>query len=84
MLQAMATGVVMVASNSAPVRDVVFHQETGYLVDPYDIKAFVAQIQAVLDAPDRNQPLRDHARQLMIEQYSYQVCLPKLAEFYLS
>jgi glycosyltransferase involved in cell wall biosynthesis len=70
-------------SDSAPVRDAITHGLNGLLIDPYDIETMVDQMLAVLDAPERYQPLREAARQSMVENFSFYVCLPKLAEFYL-
>lgn len=85
LFQAMSTGCLVLGSNSAPVRDIVFDQETGLLMkDPYNIQATVAQLLEILDKPQQYQFLRENARQSMVENYGFNVCLPKLADFYLS
>jgi glycosyltransferase involved in cell wall biosynthesis len=84
LFQAMSTGVLALTSNSAPVRDIVFDGETGLLLAPYDIDALVEQMLEVLAQPGKFKPLREAARDLMVENYSFEVCLPKLAGFYLS
>ena len=83
LFQALATGCLVIASDSAPVRDAIQHEVNGLLLPPYDIETMVEQMLAVLDAPERYQPLREAARQSMVENFSFEACLPKLAEFYL-
>lgn len=84
LFQALSTGCLVVASDSAPVRDAVTHGENGLLVDPYDLPAFTRQILDVLESPAQYQSLREAARVQMVKHFSFQVCLPQLAEFYLA
>jgi glycosyltransferase involved in cell wall biosynthesis len=84
LFQSMSTGCLVMGSDSAPVRDAITHEVNGLLLPPYDIETMVEQMLAVLDAPERYQPLRETARQSMVENFSFDVCLPKLAEFYLT
>ena len=83
LFQAMSTGVIAVASDSAPVRDGITHEANGLLVPPSDLKAIVETILKVLDCPGDYQHLQDNARERMVQEFSFDVCLPKLAEFYL-
>lgn len=84
LFQAMSTGCLVLGSDSAPVHDGITHLETGVLSAPYDKEALVEHMLEILDQPQRFQPLREAARQKMVEHFSFEVCLPKLAEFYLS
>jgi len=83
LFQAMATGVIALVSDSEPTRDIVFHGETGLLVKPNDIDGFVDQMLDILDRPAAYRPICEAARELMVKNYSFEVCLPQLAEFYL-
>jgi glycosyltransferase involved in cell wall biosynthesis len=83
LFQAMASGCAVVGSDTAPVRELVWHGETGLLVPPEDIDAMVAQVLDVLALPQTMQSYRQNARQLAVERYSFDSCLPKLASFYL-
>lgn len=83
LFQAMSTGVIPLVSNSAPTRDIIFDGVTGFLVEPYDVDAIVDQMLSILDQPAKYKLIRESARQLMVENYSFEVCLPKLAKFYL-
>jgi len=83
LFQAMATGVLAVGSDSAPVRDGITHGVNGLLVSPYDLDTMVDTILDVLDNQSGYQALRDNARERMVQEFSFEVCLPKLADFYL-
>lgn len=82
--QALSSGALVLASDSAPVRDVLTDDVNGLMRDPYDVEAMADTLLEVLDNPGRYAALRDNARQTIVEQYSLEVCLPRLAEFYLS
>ncbi len=82
--QAMASGCLVLASDSEPVRDALVHEQNGLMAQPYDIDEMVDKLCEALDDPGQFQPLRDAARETIVNDYSFQVCLPRLAEFYLS
>lgn len=84
LFQAMSTGCLIMGSDSAPVREAITDGVNGLLVEPYDIDNMVERMLEALDYPQRFQPMRDAARQDMVTQYGFDICLPKLAEFYLS
>jgi glycosyltransferase involved in cell wall biosynthesis len=81
--QSLASGALVMASDVASVRDVMVDNVNGLLVDPYDIDAIMDRMMDVLDNPAKYAPLRDAARQTIVENYSLEVCLPRLSEFYL-
>ena len=58
LLEAMACGCLVVASDTAPVRDVVRHGENGLLVDFFSPEAIAATVGRVLAAPGEFVPLR--------------------------
>ena len=74
----MSTGCSIVASKTAPVEEVIKHNENGLLVDFYDIDGFVEQINYLLDNPQEN--LRKNARQTIIDNYDLKKLLPKHIE----
>ena len=51
LLDAMSTGCLIVASDTAPVREFMTDGRTGLLVPPHDPAALAAKIAAALDAP---------------------------------
>ena len=84
LFQSLATGCLVLASNTSPVHDGIVHEKTGILCDQYDRQQFVDRMLDMLDNPQDYAHLREAGRQSMIDQYSFDVCLPKLAEFYMS
>lgn len=80
--QAMATGCLVMGSNTAPVRDVLTDEVNGLMVEPYEIEMMVERMVEVLESPEKFKYLRESARALMLERYGCDVCLPELAESY--
>jgi glycosyltransferase involved in cell wall biosynthesis len=80
MLEAMASGCVVLASDTEPHREVIAHGETGLLIDPDEPEAMARQALAVLDDPAAHRPLGDAAAALVRRRYSQDACLPRLAE----
>lgn len=84
LFQAMATGCLVVGANSAPVQDAITHGVTGLLIEPDNKDAMVEALLEVLDNPERYKHIRENAQQSMVKNYGFEVCLPKLADFYLA
>lgn len=69
-LESMASGVPVIASDHAAIPEAVFHQKTGLLVPEKDPKAIAEALEQLLDhQPDINK-MRKKARNLIEEQYS--------------
>lgn len=62
LLDAMATGCLLVASDTPPVREFMTDGATGLLCPPHDPAAIALRIEAALDAPDGGRGLRTRAR----------------------
>lgn len=78
MLESMATGCVVIASDTAPVKEVITHNENGLLVDFFDHDALAATVAGVVNQPQQFQRLRENARQTIVESYDLKrVCLPQ-------
>lgn len=69
MLEAMACGCALVASDTAPVREVIRHGENGWLVDFFDTGALARRIAAVLEDPAATGPLRLRAAATVRSRY---------------
>jgi glycosyltransferase involved in cell wall biosynthesis len=81
-LESMSAGAMLVASNTAPVREVVTDGVNGRLVDFFDIKGWSAALTDALANPDAAAPLRAAARRTIIERYDLAtVCLPQQINF---
>ncbi len=78
LLEAMSAQCAIVASDVAPVREVMAHDVTGRLVDFFDTEGLVAEVGALLDAPEDRARLGRAARAHVCETYDLAtVCLPQ-------
>lgn len=79
LLEAMAAGAHVVASDTGPVREVIVPGETGELVDFFDIPGWSDRLAEALAAPARFDPQRRAARRLVQDRYDlHSRCLPRL------
>ena len=69
MLEAMSTGCVVVASNTAPVVEVIEHEKNGLLVDFLSPQSVANAVSKVLENPAKMQHLGVAARKLLLERY---------------
>lgn len=69
MMEAMATGAVVVGSDTEPVREVIDDGRTGLLVPFFSPDRLARRLKEVLDAPERYEDIRRRARALMLERY---------------
>ena len=79
LLQAMASGCVVLASDDAPVREIIRGGVDGLLAPPDDPDEWVRQAGAVLDDPAGFAPLGASARCVALERFDRGVTLPGLA-----
>jgi glycosyltransferase involved in cell wall biosynthesis len=80
LLEAMAAGCVVLASDTPPHREVITPGRTGLLADARDVEALTRQALAVLDSPAAYRPLGEAAAARVRERFSQDACLPRLAE----
>lgn len=81
LLESMSVGCTIVASNTPPLEEAIFDDETGVLVDFFDHEALCAKICALLDDPDRRARLGAAARDFAVRTYDLEtVCLPQHLE----
>jgi glycosyltransferase involved in cell wall biosynthesis len=77
LLDAMASECLVIASDTAPVRDVIEHGSNGLLVDFFDVDALSAALVRACREPAAFAPLRKAARETVVSRYDRQdVCLP--------
>ena len=77
LLEAMSLGCAIVASDTAPVREVIACGDTGRLVDFFYPSALARGIASLMDQPTERRRLGDAARALVRARYDLQsVCLP--------
>ena len=82
LMESMAAGCHVLASDTAPVREVIRHGENGQLIDFFDIPRWSAALTEALAEPERFAPLRAQARADIVAGYDLQShCLPRLIDF---
>jgi glycosyltransferase involved in cell wall biosynthesis len=77
LIEAMAAGCTIVASDTAPVREVIEDGRNGLLVPFHDSGAVAEAVIAVLSDPSRYGNLGRAARQTAAERYDATVCVPE-------
>jgi glycosyltransferase involved in cell wall biosynthesis len=78
LLEAMSCGALVVASDTAPLQEVIRHGHNGLLVDFFDGDALADTVAAVLADPAAHAPLRAAARATAVERFDlHRVCLPQ-------
>jgi len=78
LLEAMSVGCAIVASDTQPLREAIRHNETGRLVDFFDVTALADQVCALLDDPSEMTRLGANARSFARANYDLRtVCLPR-------
>ena len=82
LMNALACGVTVLASDTAPVQEMIRHGENGLLFDFFDVDAAVDLAGCVLDSPGNYETLGDKAREVIESQYSLEICLPKMLQLY--
>jgi glycosyltransferase involved in cell wall biosynthesis len=82
LLNALACGAPVLASDTAPVREMIEHGKNGLLADFFDVAGLAEMAGKVLDRPAEFRPLGQAGVQLIQERYSLDVCLPQMLELY--
>ena len=78
LLEAMASGCLVVGSRTAPVQEVITDRENGLLVDFFDRATLVERIDEALSKPESFFDIREAARRTAVSKYDLQsICLPR-------
>jgi len=78
LLEAMSAGCAIVASDTQPLREAITHDETGRLVNFFDVAGLANEVCALLDDPAVRQRLGANARAFAQAHYDLKtVCLPR-------
>jgi glycosyltransferase involved in cell wall biosynthesis len=78
LLEAMSAGCAVVASDTGPVKEMIQHDQTGRLVDFFDVAGLSDAIADLLDSPAERARLGAAAREHIVANYDLgQVCLPR-------
>ena len=82
LLNAMASGCVVLGSDVPPVREVIEPGENGLVEPLFDVERLTETALEVLDDPADFAPLGQAARRTIEESYSLEVCIPPLKDFF--
>lgn len=77
LLEAMATGCLLIASDTAPVREMIADGVHGLLADFFSPEQICARIEEALDRPERMAALRAAARRRIVADYALKDLLPR-------
>jgi glycosyltransferase involved in cell wall biosynthesis len=77
LLEAMSTGCLVVASDTAPVREVITDGRNGLLVDFFSPEAIAARVAEALDRPSWSAQMGEAARATILDRYDLRRLLPK-------
>ncbi len=81
--EAMSIGCAIVASNTTPLLDAIKHNETGRLVDFFDIEGLVDEVCELLDDAVLRSTLGQNARRFAQSNYDLRsVCLPRQMQWF--
>ena len=82
LIDALACGTTVLASQTAPVREMIRHNYNGLLADFFDVDTLADTSNRVLDAPGDYKHLGRAGVEMIRERYSLAVCLPQMLKLY--
>ena len=82
LMNALACGCVVLASDTEPVREVITDGETGLLAGFFDVEAFTRRALDVLRDPPAFRGMGEKAAALIENRYALSVTLPKLVALF--
>src|SRR5262249_24133835 len=82
LVQAMATGCIILGSATAPVQEVIDHGVDGLLGDFYDLDGLAGQAVRVLRDPGSFRALGAAARDRVLERYELGKCAGELVQLF--
>lgn len=81
LMEAMSVGCLILASDTAPVREVIDHRRNGLLTDFFDVQALAQGMAEALERGPALGALRHAARETMVRGYDLKAhCLPRQLE----
>jgi glycosyltransferase involved in cell wall biosynthesis len=82
LLNALACGATVLASDTEPVREMIEHERNGLLVNFFDADGLAETASRVLDAPGEYRRLGAAGAEMVRERYSLDVSLPQMLRLY--
>ncbi|MDO9025930.1 glycosyltransferase family 4 protein [Zwartia sp.] len=81
LLEAMACGCAIVASDTAPLREAIIDHKTGLLADFFSADEVANKTIQLLENPELRDALGKNARAFAVQHYDlHQVCLPRMVK----
>jgi glycosyltransferase involved in cell wall biosynthesis len=82
LMDALACGATVLASDTPPVREMIRHGDNGLLTDFFDVEAMADLAGRVLDRPDDYRHLGRSAAEMIRAHYTLDDCLPQMLHLY--
>lgn len=82
LMDALASGTTILASDTAPVREMIEPGKNGLLADFFDVEGLTDMASKVLDTPQAFKHLGAAGVELIRSRYSLDVCLPQMLKLY--
>lgn len=82
LFNALSCGCTVLASDTAPVREVIRDGETGLLCDFFDIQGLADKALQVLESPQNSRHLGLNGRDLIESQYRADICLGQIEQLF--
>lgn len=82
LMDSLACGCTVLASDTAPVLEVIQHERTGLLAGFYDVDGLTREALRVLDDPEQYRALGEAGVKLIDESYSLEKKLPEMLDLY--
>ena len=82
LMNALACGAPVLASDTSPVREMIRDGVNGLLTDFFDVEALANRMDQVLDRPRDYRHLGENGAEMIRENYSLDVCLPRMLHLY--
>jgi glycosyltransferase involved in cell wall biosynthesis len=79
-VEALAVGCIVLASDTAPVREVIEDGGNGYLVDFFATQTIATRAAEILADRAWLGAIRERARNTVLRRYALETCLPRQAE----
>lgn len=71
--ESLACGTPVVAFKATGLKDVIDHQQNGYLANPFEVEDLAKGIAWVLEDRERHQKLRFHAREKSLREFTLEI-----------
>ena len=81
-LEAMATGLAVITTDSHGSRETIIEERNGILVPPHDVPALTAAMRRFIDQPDLAATMGQAARDLVVEHFSADMVNKQTIETY--